>query len=96
VIEKPNDGVRLVSNLTRLNDLAKKETCRLPGVRRIIKTMAGTRWFSVMDLKEGYYQIEIEEEHKHKTAFEFEHKVYELNGMVYGLWRMHQWYSKWQ
>jgi hypothetical protein len=41
-IEKPNDGVRLVSNLMRLNDLAKKDTYRLLGVRRIIETMAGS------------------------------------------------------
>jgi hypothetical protein len=35
-----------------------------------------------MDLKEGYYQTEIEEEHNHRTAFEFEHKIYGWNGMV--------------
>jgi hypothetical protein len=65
----------------RLNDLTKKNTYRLPEMRRIIETMTGSGWFSVMDLKEGYYQIEMEEEHKYETAFEFEHKVYGWNGI---------------
>jgi hypothetical protein len=74
-IEKPNSDVRLTSNLMGLNDLAKKDTYRLSNMRRIIERMAGSKWFLVIDLGEGYYQIEIEEQHKHKTTFEFEHKA---------------------
>ena len=33
-----------------------------------------------MDLKEKFYHIEIEE--KHKTAFEFDGRMYEWNSMV--------------
>jgi hypothetical protein len=46
----------------------------------IVDTMMGSRWLSVIDLKEGHCQIGIEEEHKHKTAFKFEHRVCEWNG----------------
>ena len=35
-----------------------------------------------MDLKEKFYHIEIEE--KHKTAFEFDGRMYEWNSMVMG------------
>lgn len=38
----------------------------------------------VLDLKERFYSIEIEEEDKFKTAFEFNGKVYEWNSMVMG------------
>jgi hypothetical protein len=67
-----------------LNDLAEKDSYALPEMRRIIEATAGSNFFTILDLKEGYYQIEILEEHKHKTAFEFEEKVYEWNGMVMG------------
>jgi hypothetical protein len=40
VVKNPNEGVRLVSNLMRLNDSLEKDTYRLPDMRRIIKTMA--------------------------------------------------------
>lgn len=39
---------------------------------------------TVLDLKEGFYSIEIEEKDKHKTAFEFNGKIYEWNSMVMG------------
>jgi hypothetical protein len=35
--------MRLVSNLMRLNDLAKKDTYRLPDMRKIIEMTAGSR-----------------------------------------------------
>jgi Reverse transcriptase (RNA-dependent DNA polymerase) len=38
----------------------------------------------VIDLKEGFYHIEIREEDKYKTAFEYDGKVYEWNSMVMG------------
>jgi hypothetical protein len=44
----------------RLNDLSKKDTYGgLPDMGRIVETATGLRWFEVIDLKEGYYQIRI-------------------------------------
>jgi hypothetical protein len=54
----------------RLNNLVKKDTYRLPDMGRIIEAMVGSRRFSVVDLKKGYYQIEVEKEDE----------VYEWNG----------------
>lgn len=31
--------------------------------------LTGSKWFSVLDLKSGYYQIEVEEKDKVKAAF---------------------------
>lgn len=80
---KTNGELRLVSFLMCLNDLAEKIISN-PNMKNIINATAGEQHITILDLKEGYYQIEIVEEHKHKTAFEFEHKVYEWNGMVMG------------
>lgn len=38
----------------------------------------------MIDLKEGFYHIEIGEADKHKTGFEFDGNVYEWNSMVMG------------
>ncbi|KAF9742483.1 Retrovirus-related Pol polyprotein from transposon gypsy, partial [Nosema granulosis] len=83
-IEKPNGDVRVVSNLMGLNDLVEKDPYGLPTIRDIIQNTQGSNVFTVIDLKEGFYHIEIEEKHKHKTAFEFDGSVYEWNSMVMG------------
>lgn len=83
-LEKPDGGIRLVSNLAALNDLAFKDLYSLPIVRRIVEATVGSNYITIIDLKEGYYHFEIAKEHKEKTAFKFDRKVYEWNGMVMG------------
>ena len=83
-IEKPNGEVRIVSNLMALNDLVVKDPYKIGNIRDVIRAMQGSRCFTVIDLQEGFYHIEIEEKDKEKTAFEFDGRVYEWNGMVMG------------
>lgn len=83
-IEKPDGEVRIVGNLIGLNDLVEKDPYELPIMKQKIQATQGSKWFTVIDLKEGFYCIEIEEEDKHKTAFEVNGKVYEWNWMVMG------------
>ena len=83
-IPKPNGGIRIVSNLMALNDLVEKDPYELRNIRDILGATQGSVEFTVLDLKDGFYHIEIEESDKHKTAFEVEGVVYEWNGMVMG------------
>ncbi|KAF9750341.1 Retrovirus-related Pol polyprotein from transposon, partial [Nosema granulosis] len=59
-IEKPDGEVRVVSNLMGLNDLVEKDPYTLPTIRDIIQKTQGSNVFTVIDLKEGFYHIEIE------------------------------------
>ena len=60
-----------------LNDLVEKDEYGLANIRDIIRHTQGSKYFLVIDLKEGFYSIEIEEEDKMETAFEFNKRVYE-------------------
>jgi len=77
-------NVRIVSNLMALNDLVEKDPYGIPNIRDVIRATQGSKWFTVLDLKDGFYHIEIEEADKHKTAFEIDGRVYEWNSMVMG------------
>lgn len=53
-------------------------------MRDVINATDGSNWFTIIDLKEAYYYIEIEECDRHKIAFEFKNKVYEWKGTQWG------------
>lgn len=72
VVKKKNGDVRLCVGNT--------QTIRaLPNLEETFSALSGSKWFSVMDLKSGYYQIEMVDEDKSKTAFVFPLVFYELN-----------------
>lgn len=83
-IRKPDGGIRLVSNLIALNVIVEKDDYKLTNIRDVVRATQGDEYMTVVDLKEGFYSIKIEEEDKYKTAFEFNGKVYEWNSMVMG------------
>lgn len=47
--------------------------------------LSGAKWFSVMDLKSGYYQVEMADEDKPKTAFTCPLGFFEFNRMPQGV-----------
>lgn len=52
----------------------------------VIDTLSGAKYFSKLDLRSGYWQVEIEEEDKHKTAFSVGNfGFFECNRMCFGL-----------
>lgn len=69
----------------------EKDEYRLSNIRDVVRATQGAEFMIVLDLKERFYSIEIEEEDKFKTAFEFNGKVYEwdlriLYKFYRGLW----------
>ena len=60
-------------------------TIALPNIEETFSALSGANWFSVMDLKSGYYQVELAEEDKHKTAFTCPLGFWEFNCMPQGV-----------
>jgi hypothetical protein len=58
---KPSGEIRLVSNFIALNDLVEKDPYELRNIRDVIRATSGSEWFTVIDLKEGFYHREIDE-----------------------------------
>ena len=83
-LRKLNGDIRLVSNFIALNDIVEKDEYRLANIREVVRVTQCAKFISVVDLKDGFYSIEIAEEDKFKTAFEFNGQVYKWNSMVMG------------
>lgn len=64
------------------NNITWNDPYEIQPIRDVIRFTQGLKWFSVLDLREAFYYVEIEEREKHKTAFEFDGTIYEWNGML--------------
>ncbi|UYV65435.1 K02A2.6-like [Cordylochernes scorpioides] len=62
-----------------------KDVYPIPRIDDVMDTLQGSKYFSAIDLKSGYWQVEIEERDKEKTAFTTAHGLYEFNVMPFGL-----------
>lgn len=52
-----------------LNSRTIPDQYTMPRIDDVLDCLTGSKWFSVLDLRSGYYQVEMSEEHKEKTAF---------------------------
>lgn len=69
VVKKENGDIRLCVDYRKLNSQPIKDAYALPNIVEAFSVLTGSKWFSIMNLKSGYYQVEMEEEDKCKTAF---------------------------
>ena len=86
LVRKKDGRLRFCIDLRRLNNLTIKDAYALPRIEETLDTLSGAQWFSKLDLRSGYWQVEMAEEDKHKTAFSVGNLgFYECNRMPMGL-----------
>lgn len=68
VVRKKNGDVRLCIDYRKLNSRTVKDAYALPNLEEAFSALTGSQWFSVMDLKSGYYQIEMEETNQRQPS----------------------------
>ena len=83
-IAKSDGRVRMVTDLRHLNAKTVRDCYALPKFDDILPYLANQKLFSKMDIRSGYYNIEVEEKDKEKTAFSTPFGLYEYNRMVQG------------
>ena len=68
LVRKKDGGLRFCIHLLRLNNRTLKDGYSLPRIEDSLDCLHGTVWFSTLDLKSSYWQVELEEEAKPLTA----------------------------
>ncbi|UYV83281.1 PRKCI [Cordylochernes scorpioides] len=86
ILVKKRDGkYRFCVYYRKLNEVTVKDVYPIPRIDEVLDTLQGSKYFSAIDLKSGYWQVEVEEKDKEKTAFTTAHGLYEFNVMPFGL-----------
>ena len=68
-VRKKDGSLRFCIDLHKLNAQTIKDAYSLPRVDKTLDCLGGATIFSSLDLKSGYWQVEMEEEPKRLTAF---------------------------
>ena len=86
VLVKKKDGtVRFCVDYRKVNNITHKDAYPLPRIDTTLDTLSGSMWFSTLDLLSGYWQVEVEETDKEKTAFCTTEGLFQFKVMPFGL-----------
>lgn len=72
-------------NYIELNKLCAKKCYPMPNVDDYINALRGFKYFSILDLANGYLQIELSEKEREKTAFITEDGKYQFKRLPMGI-----------
>ena len=86
VVRKKDGSIRFCVDFRKLNNKTVKDAYAIPRIEDTLHLLAGSRYFTKLDLRSGYWQVELREKDKQKTAFQVGTMgFYEFNRMPFGL-----------
>ncbi|KAL7856578.1 hypothetical protein SRHO_G00154770 [Serrasalmus rhombeus] len=85
VVTKRDGSLRICIDYRKLNSCSTRDAFPLPRIEDALEALGQAKYFSTVDLTCGYWQVEVAEHDKHKTAFSTPMGLYEANRMPFGL-----------
>jgi len=85
LVPKKDGTIRFCVDYRRLNEVTIKDKYALPRIDDALASLSGNKYFTSLDLAQGYLQIPMDPNDKEKTAFITDSGLYQFNVMSFGL-----------
>jgi predicted aspartyl protease len=85
LVRKKDGSYRFCVDMRKVNELTIKDCYPLPRIDSCLESLGGSCYFSTLDLRSGYWQTEIHEEDRDKTAFVTRSGQYRFTVLSMGL-----------
>lgn len=85
LVTKKDGSTRFCVDYRRLNDVTIKDAYPIPKVEECLDALSGSKWYCCMDLNSGFWQVALNPEDKHKSAFSTSLGLYQFTVMPFGL-----------
>ena len=83
--KKKDNTWRFCCDTRKLNLITKKDLYPLKRIDTCLDTLAGSIWFSTLDMRSGFHQISMSEQDRDKTSFVSHRGSFRWTRMPYGL-----------
>ena len=85
LVAKPDGSQRFCVDYRAVNSVTRRDLYPLPRCVDILESLSGAQWFSHLDLLRGYWQIDVAEGDREKTAFATPDGLYQFRKLSFGL-----------
>ena len=85
LVQKKTGAWRFCVDYRKLNLVTKKDAFPLPRIEDSLASLTQSAWYSTLDLASGYWQVQVAEADREKTAFTTPFGLFEWDRMPFGL-----------
>jgi hypothetical protein len=85
IVEKSNKSLRICLDPRELNKYIEKDYYLIPTLEDLTSKLSGAAFFSVLDIKDGFWHVELDPESRKLCSFSSPFGNYEWNRLPFGI-----------